>query len=658
MIAKKQIGQFEIQDELGRGGMAVVYRAVDTHTNQQVALKVLYEHWLGDSGAVKRFVREAKLISQLDHPNIVPIVSYGDVDGQLYLALAYMEGGNLAERFAKPRPLTLRASLNLLKQVALSLDYAHSQGVIHRDLKLQNILLDSTDKVYLSDFGIARLVDSTRLTTTGMVAGTPLYMSPEQARGELVDPATDIYAMAVMAYLMTTGFYPFTAEEPMAIIHKHMYEKPPTPTKVNPKLPTTVDEILLRGLDKHKNKRYPTATEFVTTLQKAVHVPKTASSPITTMIQTQELNPIATTPAQVIEPQPKIASPIESQTLMQSAKRNQSFAILGFLVALFAVLLAIGTMVAASQPNEPLPTSAAAFLSTIDPTEVRLQFIAELTSTADYLASLPTQTYTPTNTSTATTTPSQTPTQVPSATITDTPQSTETPETTPIEYFFPDSDAQVDVIEGAYVYTGAKEEYGTEGILPYRSLLSLYGRDALGNWVEAESQQGFKGWMRVQDIVAYIDVLTLPITWNEDEFLNQENTHTPQPTIVIIGATATTSSGPTNTPAPNPTATPQPSATPTDTPEFQAFFNQQTRLFKSPGAGCPTFEKIIQPGWKFEANARLRNSKWLYGYVFEMGEFGWVRPNTLDLTFDPRLLPIDDTPQGCNEVDDVPTTGQ
>ena len=180
---KEQLGHFVILEELGRGGMAIVYKAIDTRTDEEVALKILYDQWINDTEIINRFVREAEVISSLNHANIVPIRDYGEIDGRLYLALSYMDGGTLEDKFNVPRAVSYKATLNILKQVAQALDYAHTQGVIHRDLKLPNILLDQNNNVYLSDFGIARLIDSTRLTATGHIAGTPMYMSPEQARG-------------------------------------------------------------------------------------------------------------------------------------------------------------------------------------------------------------------------------------------------------------------------------------------------------------------------------------------------------------------------------------------------------------------------------------------------------------------------------------------
>lgn len=674
LMQNEKFGYFTVLDELGRGGMAIVFKAIDTRTDEMVALKVLYERWMSDQDVVKRFVREAEVISSLNHEHIVPIVDYGEIDDQLYLALGYMEGGTLEDKFSQPRSVSFQSTLKLLKQVALALDYAHSQGVIHRDLKLPNILLDENNKVYLSDFGIARLIDSTRLTATGHIAGTPMCMAPEQARGDVSGKATDIYALSVMTYLMLTGFYPFTAEDPMALIQKHMYETPPLPTMINPQLPVEVDDILMRGLEKEPEQRYDSAMDFVKALHHAITTAKSDVRHTTALIQTRELNPIPSTPPTMVDSGAKIQSPVHTRTLeAASSRRSYSFALAGLAVAVVAILFAIGAMVSASQVDDILPTSAAAFLPTIDPTEVRLQFWAELTTTADYLASLPTHTwtptltYTPTSTPTETSIPTETPTLTPSATITNTPQPTETVETTPIEYLFPESDAQVGVIEGAYMYEGASEDFDTEGMLPYRSLLTLRGRDSLGNWVEAESVQGFSGWMRVQDLTLYVDVLTLPTTWNPSQLLEQiiptQPPQQPPGQIVVEVTTQPDSNSPASVP---PTNVPSsggnnsvvvPTRTPTPIPveqELQSYFKSSARLYSAPGEDCEVILDDIHSGWKFEALERVRvTNDWLYGYVFELNDWGWIRTKRLNLTFDISLVPYDDTLNfGCVNYDD------
>jgi serine/threonine protein kinase len=283
-------GHFHILGELGRGGMALVYKAVDTRSDETIALKILYPHLMSDDNTIKRFEREADVATRLKHKYIVPVIDFGTHDNQIYIAMKYMSGDSLADLFVEPRAVKMKGIIRILGEVASALDYAHSQGVIHRDLKLQNILLDEDRHAYLADFGIARLVDGTRLTATGQIAGTPMYMSPEQIRGKTVDFRSDIYSFSVMSYLMLTGYYPFTGEDSLSIIHKHVKEFPPTPTEVNPDLPEAVNTVLLRGLMKDPNDRYETTIEMVKALHRAVNTPDMVK--ITTRIDIRAVNPV------------------------------------------------------------------------------------------------------------------------------------------------------------------------------------------------------------------------------------------------------------------------------------------------------------------------------------------------------------------------------
>ena len=283
-------GHFHIEDELGRGGMALVYKAIDTRTEETVALKILYPHLMSDESTIRRFQREAEVASRLKHDYIVPVIDYGEHDDQIFIAMRYMSGNTLSDLFVEPRAISMSRLIRMMAQIASALDYAHKEGVIHRDLKLQNILLDDKNVAYLSDFGIARLVDGTRLTATGQIAGTPMYMSPEQIRGKPVDFHSDIYSFSVMSYLLLTGYYPFTGEDSLAIIHKHVKENPPTPTEVNPELPPAVDHVLLRGLHKDPNARYDSTLAMVKALHQAIKEADLHQT--TTRIDIHGLNPI------------------------------------------------------------------------------------------------------------------------------------------------------------------------------------------------------------------------------------------------------------------------------------------------------------------------------------------------------------------------------
>ena len=246
------------------GGMSVVYRARDTESDQDVALKILHIHMADDDNLVRRFRREAQIAKHLQHPHIIRIYDYGEVKHRPYITMHFMTGGSLAQLFARPVKIKLDGAVQLLKIIGSALDYAHQQGVVHRDLKLENILLDEHYQPILSDFGIAHLSEATRLTSTGQRFGTPLYMSPEQARGvRVLDYRSDLYSLAVMTYLMATGYFPFSGGDSLVILNQHLNMYPPLPTQLNPQLPLEANRVLLRGLGKNPEDRYESATAFV-----------------------------------------------------------------------------------------------------------------------------------------------------------------------------------------------------------------------------------------------------------------------------------------------------------------------------------------------------------------------------------------------------------
>jgi serine/threonine protein kinase len=269
--SSNRFGPYLVQQKLGGGGMAVVYKALNEESGQTIALKVLRASLSEQPGVVERFKQEATIANRLQHPHIVAVNSYGTQKGRFYLDLQYMPGGTLAQRFKKPIEMGTQEAIRLLRHVSSALDYAHRQGVIHRDLKLENILLDKRGDAGLSDFGIARILDgSTRLTATGSVIGTPMYISPEQARGEAhLDHRADLYSLAVIAYVLVAGRFPFNGDNMLAILNQHVSDLVPTPSSINPNLPKNLDVVLLKGLSKRKEERYPSADTFVEALSRA-----------------------------------------------------------------------------------------------------------------------------------------------------------------------------------------------------------------------------------------------------------------------------------------------------------------------------------------------------------------------------------------------------
>jgi len=261
-------GDFDIGAELGRGGMAIVYRATDVHLARTVAIKVLPPDLTYAKGATERFQREARTAAALDHPNIIPIYRISAGGRLFWYAMKYLEGRSLAEVILEKGLLTVSETLAILEQVAVALDYAHQRNVVHRDVKPGNVMLDVNGWVTVTDFGIAKELQGGALTGSGAILGTPYYMSPEQCRGSAnLTGAADQYSLAVMAYQMITGQLPFEADSAIDVIHKHVSEAPPPLEALLPDLPRGVIVGITRAMSKNAEDRFPTVQAFVNSLK-------------------------------------------------------------------------------------------------------------------------------------------------------------------------------------------------------------------------------------------------------------------------------------------------------------------------------------------------------------------------------------------------------
>ena len=262
----EKIGRYEIKSELGRGGMATVYRAYDPRFEREVALKVLPREMMHDPNFRVRFEREAKTVASLEHPAIVPVYDVGEEDGQPYFVMRLMTGSSLADQIEKG-PISLAEAARIMDRLGPALDEAHSKGVIHRDLKPGNILFDRVGEPYVSDFGIAKIAQGQSTTVTGgAIIGTPAYMSPEQAQGEKVDGRSDIYALGVILYEMLAGTQPYQATTPMAVVVKHITDPIPHILDVNPRLPAGIEVIIEKAMAKNPDDRFATAGELAAAL--------------------------------------------------------------------------------------------------------------------------------------------------------------------------------------------------------------------------------------------------------------------------------------------------------------------------------------------------------------------------------------------------------
>jgi len=267
-LVGQTLGQYRLVERIGRGGMATVYKAYQPSLDRYVAVKVLPTYLAHDPDFAARFRREARAIARLNHPHILPVHDFGQEGELSYIVMRYVEGGTLKKQLGQP--LALNRTIDILAQIGDALDYAHQQGVIHRDVKPANVLLDQGRWAFLSDFGLAKMVAaSVQLTKTGVGLGTPAYMSPEQAQGKPVGAPSDIYSLGIMLFEMLTGRVPFDADTPLAVLIKHLTAPLPLPREVNPDIPEPVERVILKAVAKDPEDRYQWVSEMVEALGRA-----------------------------------------------------------------------------------------------------------------------------------------------------------------------------------------------------------------------------------------------------------------------------------------------------------------------------------------------------------------------------------------------------
>jgi len=267
-ISGQTAGKYLILERVGQGGMSVIYKALDTTEETTVALKVLSVAKASDPTFKARFAREIEVLRTLDHPHILPILDYGEISGLPYIVMPYYPHGTLKERLDKEINLTY--GTRVVQQVSEALEYAHAQGIIHRDVKPSNILLDEKENAVLSDFGFAHQSDSSLSLTGSALLGTPAYMSPEQCSGGEITSASDQYSLAVVVYQMVTGKPPFEADSPMALVFMHLSDPIPNPRDINRNVPEEVEDVLLKALSKDQAQRFPSMAAFNQAFQVAV----------------------------------------------------------------------------------------------------------------------------------------------------------------------------------------------------------------------------------------------------------------------------------------------------------------------------------------------------------------------------------------------------
>ena len=270
MIGELLAGRFELQDLAGSGGMSSVYRARDTVLERTVAIKILHEHYSDDPEYVERFRREARALAQLNHPNIVTVIDRGEFEGRQFIVFEHVEGENLKELIDREGQLPVDRALALVHQVARGLAFAHEHGVVHRDVKPHNVLIDSDGVAKVTDFGIARsLGPADGLTETGTLLGTSEYIAPEQASGRRVDERSDQYSLATVLYELLTGAPPFTGDNFMAVAMKHVQEPVPSVREARSDVSPRLDAIVSRAMAKRPEDRFPTTEAMMAALEAA-----------------------------------------------------------------------------------------------------------------------------------------------------------------------------------------------------------------------------------------------------------------------------------------------------------------------------------------------------------------------------------------------------
>ncbi|HTP08061.1 MAG TPA: protein kinase [Anaerolineae bacterium] len=334
----KTLGQFEILEAIGQGGMALVYKARQPAMNRIVALKVLSSPMTVNPTFLTRFKQEAQMIATLEHAHILPVYDMGEQDGWVFIAMRYMSHGTLTSRIAQG-PIPLKDVGQWIEQIGSALDYAHQRGVVHRDVKPSNVLLDAQGNSFLADFGIAKWSGGSISLTGSGVIGTPQYMSPEQGQGLKIDGRSDEYSLAVMAYEMIIGKPPFEAETPLAIVLKHITEPLTPPISINPRVPQPVSDVISKALSKDPNDRYPTTAAFAQALTAVIAAaPVGGTLPLPTAAPTEEVH----------------------LTKHEPGKAPRRFRPIAVVAALFVLLtMGIGGLVLVSR-NQPPPDRPAA----------------------------------------------------------------------------------------------------------------------------------------------------------------------------------------------------------------------------------------------------------------------------------------------------------
>ena len=332
----KDLGQYRIVEQIGRGGMATVFRATQTSMGREVAVKVLPREFMHDDTFMQRFMREVKVIAGLQHVHILPVHDFGEYQGLPYIVMAYIQGGTLSDRI-RQGPMPLAEVQRLVRQMAGALDYAHSKNIIHRDFKPSNVLLDEQGNTYLADFGIAKATESTiQLTGTGAMVGTPSYMAPELVEKGDLTSAVDVYALGITAYEMLTGRVPYHSETPIKTLMEHINMPVPDVRAERPDLPEGVRQFINTAMAKKPATRYATPSGLADGLDTAAQGAKMPAPAADTEAMTVGMPPPAT-PTQTGSP----TRPSEPTEHRERRKGAGPLTIVGGLLVALGIIAAV-----------------------------------------------------------------------------------------------------------------------------------------------------------------------------------------------------------------------------------------------------------------------------------------------------------------------------
>ncbi len=524
-LVGQTLGGFRLIQQIGLGGMATVFKAYQPAMDRFVALKVIADTRAHDATFVQRFQQEARVIAKLEHAHILPVYEYGHQEGYFFLAMRLIETGTLSDRL-KAGSLSLGETRRIVTQVGSALAYAHRLGIIHRDFKPSNILVDAQGNYYLTDFGIAKMMENTLGLTAGGFLGTPHYMAPEQGRSLQVDHRADIYAMGVVVYELVTGQVPYNADTPFAIVLKHISEPLPSPRAVRPALPEGVEQVILKALAKDPADRYQTMASMVAAFQQAVD-----------QLPAEMLNADMPGQTAVAIPTSTEQAPAPAATAAAGRTGQRRFR-WGWPVAAVGLLAIVLAAVIYGQLGSQAEVTAEPPALTNEETRA-----AEIAATLYAQETAVAQAATATPTPTATSSPLP-PTFTPAPTAGYTPTS------------LPDAVVNADVTN---LWAGPGGNYDILGQAKNGDPLRITGRNSKNDWLQVVAPNGVQGWIAAMwlqvnaplDGVAVVAAPPLP-----SPTPTIVPTFTPTPPIPTPIAAIEPTFTPTQPPLPSPTPTP------------------------------------------------------------------------------------------------------